>query len=69
MAGGLSQNESISAGFATNIQGAMGLVAAKTGLDLEIISSQMYAILVMVAITRTILATTFFIRATRTYKA
>jgi Kef-type K+ transport system membrane component KefB len=53
--GGLSWRESLAVGAAANTKGAMGLVAAKVGLDLGIIPANLYALLVVVSLTLTLI--------------
>lgn len=54
--GGLGWAEAGATGIAANAQGAMGLVAATVGYDLGLIPSNLYAILVVVAVIRTLLS-------------
>jgi len=54
--GGLGWAEAGATGIAANTQGAMGLVAATVGYDLGLIPSNLYAILVVVAVIRTLLS-------------
>ena len=54
--GGMRRWESIGTGVGLVTNGAMGLVAARLGHDIGLISSSMYAILVVVAVARTLLA-------------
>lgn len=54
--GRLKKLECFAAGIAVNMQGAMGLVAAKVGLDLGLIPANLYAILVVVAVVRTLIS-------------
>lgn len=54
--GGLGRWESVGAGIGVVTNGAMGLVAARLGLDLGLIPAKMYAALVVVALARTLIA-------------
>jgi Kef-type K+ transport system membrane component KefB len=53
--GGMTWLESIAVGAAANTKGAMGLVAAKAAYDLGVIPANLYAILVVVSLARTLI--------------
>ena len=53
--GGMTWLESVAVGAAANTKGAMGLVAAKVGYDLGVIPANLYAMLVVVSLVRTLI--------------